>query len=227
MGMKKIGLIGGLSPESTLYYYENFIEMSRERFEPGFYPELMIYSLNFSQFSGHPDGWEGRKDMLISAAKCLRNAGAEVLGITANTPHIVFPQIKEEVDGEWVSIIDAVSDEAHRRGLKSLLLLGTKTTMSMPFYRDALESSGFEVHVPDEENIDRIDGIIRKELMFNDLSSKPYFVDLIESYDVDAVILGCTEIPLVIKEGDVSKDVLDTAKIHMKAILDRATSSSS
>ena len=126
-----------------------------------------------------------------------------------------------------MSIIDAVSDEAHRRGLKRLLLLGTKTTMSMPFYREALESSGFEVHVPDEENIDRIDGIIRKELMFNDLSSKPYFVDLIESCDVDAVILGCTEIPLVIKEGDVSKDVLDTAEIHMNAILDRATSSSS
>jgi len=225
--MKKIGLIGGLSPESTMYYYQSFVEMSRERFEPGFYPELMIYSLNFSEFAGHPDGWEGRKEMLIGAATCLRDAGAEVLGITANTPHIVFPEIREAVPGEWVSIIDAVADEAHRRGLKKLLLLGTKTTMSMPFYREALEEKGFDVQVPDEENMDRIDRIIREELMFYDLSSRPYFIDLIESYDIDAVILGCTEIPLVIKEGDVSADVLDTARIHMKAILDRATSSSS
>ncbi len=223
--MKKIGLIGGLSPESTMYYYKSFVEMSRERFEPGFYPELVIYSLNFSEFVGHPDGWDGRREMLISAAKCLTDAGAEVLGITANTPHIVFPAIKEAVPGEWVSIIDALADEARRRSLKSLLLLGTKTTMSMPFYREALEEKGFDVLVPDEENMDRIDAIIQKELMFDDLSSKPYFVELIESYDADAVILGCTEIPLVIKEGDVSKEVLDTARIHMKAILDRATSS--
>ena len=223
--MKKIGLIGGLSPESTMYYYQSFVEMSRERFEPGFYPELMIYSLNFSEFAGHPDGWEGRKEMLIGAARCLREAGAEVLGITANTPHIVFPEIREAVPAEWVSIIDAVADEAHRRGLKKLLLLGTKTTMSMPFYREALEEKGFDVQVPDEENMDRIDRIIREELMFYDLSSRPYFIDLIESYDIDAVILGCTEIPLVIKEGDVSADVLDTARIHMKAILDSATSS--
>jgi aspartate racemase len=164
--------------------------------------------------------------MLIGAARCLREAGAEVLGITANTPHIVFPQITEAVTGEWVSIIDAVADEAHRRGHRKLLLLGTKTTMSMPFYREALEGKGFSVQVPDEENMDRIDRIIREELMFDNLSSKPYFMELIESYDIDAVILGCTEIPLVIKEGDVSPDVLDTARIHMKAILDRATSPS-
>ena len=220
--MKKIGLIGGLSPESTLYYYRNFIDMSREMFEPPFYPELMIYSLNFKEFSENPDGWEGRKRMLIDAGKSLRRAGAEILGITANTPHIVFPEVSKEVGGEWVSIIDALADEAERRGHESLLLLGTKTTMSMPFYREALERRGFRVSVPDEGDRGRIDEIIKTELMFDDLRSKPYFVELIGSFDVDAVILGCTEIPLVIKEEDVSVDVLDTASIHLRAILEKA-----
>jgi aspartate racemase len=221
--MKKIGLIGGLSPESTLYYYRNFIDTSREIFREGEYPELIIYSLNFREFSENPDGWEGRKKMLVDAGKALRDAGAEILGITANTPHIVFPEVSSEVGGEWVSIIDTLADEAEIRGLSSLLLLGTKTTMSMPFYREALEKRGFEVQVPGEKDRERIDEIIRTELMFENLRSKPYFVELIESYDVDAVILGCTEIPLVIKEGDVSKDVLDTARIHLRAIMQRAT----
>ncbi len=221
--MKKIGLIGGLSPESTMYYYRSFVEMSRERFEPGFYPELMIYSLNFSKFANHPEGWEGRKEMLIDAAMRLKSAGSEVMGITANTPHIVFPEVRDAVDTEWVSIIDAVADEAKRRGLKSLLLLGTKTTMSMPFYREALEKRGFEVMVPDEDEMNEVDKIIREELMFEDLRSKQYLIDLIEKYeDAEVVILGCTEIPLAVKEGGVSKDVLDTARIHMKAIMDAA-----
>ena len=220
--MKKIGLIGGLSPESTLYYYRNFIDMSREMFGLHTYLELIIYSLNFREFSDNEDGWEGRKRMLIDAGKSLRKAGAEILGISANTPHIVFPEVSKEVGGEWVSIIDALADEAERRGHESLLLLGTKTTMGMPFYKEALENRGFRVSVPDEEDRERIDEIIRTELMFENLRSKGYFIELIGSFDVDAVILGCTEIPLVIKEGDVDVDVLDTARIHMRAMMERA-----
>lgn len=222
--MKKIGLIGGLSPESTLYYYESFVKMCRECFEPGFYPDLIIYSLNFREFADHPRGWNGRAEMLSSAAKSLERAGAEIIGITANTPHIVFPRVRDSVSVPMLSIIDAVGAEAGNRGVKKLLLLGTKTTMSMPFYREALENMGFTAVIPTEEEMNEVDRIIRKELMFDNTSGKPYLLSLIEKYSgvSDAVILGCTELPLALKEGDVEIEVLDSAKIHMRALLDTA-----
>lgn len=117
--MKWIGLIGGTTPESTEYYYRKYIEISRELFEPYFFPELVVFSMNFKTFKDNPRGWEGRKEMLIEAAKALERAGAEVIGIAANTPHIVFPDVQEAVNAEMVSIIDAVAEEARRRGLKS------------------------------------------------------------------------------------------------------------
>ncbi len=221
--MKRIGIIGGLSPESTAYYYREFIRVSRELFELGAYPELIVYNLNFREFSKNPKGWDGRKEMLIDAGKRLRKAGAEILGISANTPHIVFPEVEKEVGGKWVSIIDAVGSEAKRMGAKKVLLLGTKTTMTMPFYREALERMGISVEVPGQERIEEIDRIIREELMFEDLRSKGYLVELIESYRVDAVILGCTELPLAIKEGDVSIPVLDSAKIHIREMVKKAS----
>ena len=222
--MKKIGLIGGLSPESTLYYYGSFVKMCRDCFEPGFYPDLMIYSLNFREFADNPDGWDGRKEMLASAAQSLERAGAEIIGITANTPHIVFPHVADSVDVPMLSIIDAVGAEAEKRGTKNLLLLGTKTTMSMPFYREALEKMGFGVVIPTEEEMNEVDRIIREELMFDNLAGRPYLLNRIEKYSgvSDAVILGCTELPLAVKEGDVKTEVLDTANIHMKAILEAA-----
>ena len=218
--MKRIGIIGGLSPASTLYYYRKFIELSRERFEAGFYPEILIYSLNYRDFSENPEGWEGRKKMLIDAGKRLAAGGAEILGISANTPHIVFPEVSSSVGGEWVSIIDSVGSEAERRGLRRLLLLGTKTTMSMPFYREGLEGKGLDVLLPTENEMNEVNRIITEELMFDDLRSREYLIRLIERYpEADGVILGCTEIPLAIKQGDVPVEVLDSADIHMRALL--------
>lgn len=224
--MKKIGIIGGMSPESTLYYYKKFIHVSREKFEPHFYPEFVIYSINFKEFKDNPEGWEGRKRILINAAKALERAGAEVIGISANTPHIVFPEVQKAINVEMVSIIDAVAEEARRRGLKKLLLLGTKTTMSMPFYKEVLKERGFEVVTPNEAEIEEINRIIFEELMFENFKGKSYLVELIERYakemGIEGVILGCTELPLAIKQGDVSVEVLDTAEIHIRALIERA-----
>ncbi len=222
--MKRIGIIGGLSPASTLYYYQKFIELSRERFERGFYPELLIYSLNYRDFSENSEGWEGRKKMLIDAGKRLAAGGANILGISANTPHIVFPEVSSSVGGKWVSIIDSVGHEAERRGLRRLLLLGTKTTMSMPFYREGLEGMGLEVLLPEEKEMNEVNRIITEELMFDDLRSRGYLIHLIERYpEADGVILGCTEIPLAIKKGDVHMAVLDSAEIHLRAMLRAAS----
>lgn len=224
--MKKIGLIGGTTPESTCYYYRNYIRLSREKFGPFTFPELIIYSINFDEFKNNPRGWEGRKEILIKAAKALEKAGAEIIALTANTPHIVFPEVQKAVNVPMVSIIDALIEEMKSRGVKKVLLLGTKTTMTADFYKNALREAGFEVITPNEEEIDEIDRIIFEELAFENLKSKPYLVDLVERYarekGVEGVILGCTELPLAIKQGDVPVEVFDTAEIHMRKLIELA-----
>ncbi|ASJ12604.1 aspartate/glutamate racemase family protein [Thermococcus thioreducens] len=225
--MKRIGIIGGTTPESTCYYYRKYIEISREKFGPFTFPELIIYSINFEEFKNNPRGWEGRKEILIKAAKALERAGAEIISLSANTPHIVFPDVQKAVNVPMVSIIDALIEEMKRRGVKRVLLLGTKTTMTADFYKDALKGAGFDVIVPSEEEIDEINRIIFEELAFENLKSKPYLVDLIEryaeKYGIEGVILGCTELPLAIKQGDVSVEVFDTAAIHMRKLIEIAS----
>ena len=224
--MKKIGLIGGTTPESTCYYYRNYIRLSREKFGPFTFPELIIYSINFEEFKNNPRGWEGRKEILIKAAKALEKAGAEIIALTANTPHIVFPEVQKAVNVPMVSIIEALIEEMKKRDVKKVLLLGTKTTMTADFYKNALREAGFEVITPTEEEIDEIDRIIFEELAFENLKSKPYLVDLVERYakekGVEGVILGCTELPLAIKQGDVPVEVFDTAEIHMRKLIELA-----
>jgi aspartate racemase len=221
--VKRIGIIGGTTPESTCYYYQNYIKISREKFGPFTFPELVVYSINFEEFKSNPRGWEGRTEILVKAAKALERAGAEIIAMSANTPHIVFPQVQKAVSVPMVSIIDALIEEMRRRGVKKVLLLGTKTTMTADFYRNALKEVGFEIVVPNEEEIERVDGIIFNELSFENLKSKPYLIELVEKYarenGIEGVILGCTELPLAIKPGDVSVEVFDTAAIHMRKLI--------
>lgn len=225
--MKKIGLIGGTSPEATCYYYKKYLEISREKFEPYIFPELIIYSINFKEFIHNPRGWEGRKEILINAAKALERAGAEIISLSANTPHIVFPDVQEAVNVPMVSIIDALIEDMNRRGVKRVLLLGTKTTMRAEFYKNALREAGFDVLTPSENEMDELHRIITEELMFENFKSREWVLDLINRYagsaGIEGVILGCTELPLIIKQGDVSIEVFDTVEIHMRKLIEVAS----
>ncbi len=224
--MKRIGLIGGMTPQSTCYYYRKYIEISHEKFGPNVYPELILYSINFKEFLENPLGWEGRKEILIKAAKALERAGAEVIAITANTPHMVFPDVQKAVNVPMVSIIDALIDEMRQRRIKRVLLLGTKTTMTSDFYRSALRRAGFDVIVPAEDEIDEIERIIQEELAFGNLSGKNRIKELIGRYikkGIEGVILGCTELPLAVKPGDVPVEVFDTVDIHMRKLIEIAS----
>ncbi|WP_297535514.1 amino acid racemase [Thermococcus sp.] len=225
--MKRIGLIGGTTPESTCYYYRKYIEISRERFEPNVYPELIIYSINFKEFVDNPRGWEGRKEILINAAKALERAGAEIIALTANTPHIVFPDVQKAINTPMVSIIDALIEEMRRRGVRRVLLLGTKTTMTADFYKNALREAGFEVLTPNAEEIEEVERIIKKELALGNFASRDWIIDLINRYikeeGIEGVILGCTELPLVVRAGDVDAEVFDTVDIHMRKLIDLAS----
>lgn len=221
--VKRIGLIGGTSPESTLYYYRTFIEISRERFERNFYPELVIFSLNFKKFRELPT-WEEKRRYIMEGIRALECSGAEVIGLSANTPHIIFPQLQRESRAKMVSIIDAVAEEAKRRKFSNLLLLGTKITMTSDFYRKGLENHGLDVTVPSEDEIEEINRIIFEELAFGNLASRDYLLSLLERYgnEVDAAILGCTELPIAIREGDVALPLIDSAKAHIKALIEYA-----
>lgn len=225
--MKRIGLIGGTTPESTCYYYRKYLEVSRERFEPNVYPELVLYSINFAEFVNNPRGWDGRREILINAAKALERAGAEIIALTANTPHIVFPDVQRAVNVPMISIIDALIEEMRKRGVRKVLLLGTKTTMTADFYKNALREAGFEVITPDEEGIEEVERIIKEELALGDFRSRDRIIDLInryiKSYGIEGVILGCTELPLIVKPGDVDAEVFDTVDIHMRKLIEVAS----
>ncbi len=221
--MKRIGIIGGTTPESTMYYYRNFVEISRERFEKNFYPEIVIFSLNFKKFRELPD-WKKKKEYIMEGIRALENAGAEIIALSANTPHIIFPELQKESRVKMVSIIDAVAEEAKRGNLRKLLLLGTKITMTSEFYILGLRNHDLEVIVPDSREIEKVDRIIFEELSFGNTKSKGYLVELIESYkgEIDAAILGCTELPIALQDGDTSVPLLDTARIHVNAIINEA-----
>ena len=225
LSMKRIGIVGGTTPESSVYYYRSFIEISRELFENDFYPEMIIFNLNFQKFKGARD-WNAREMYLLEVIRALERAGAEIIALSANTPHIVFDSLSKKSKAKMISIIDALAEEARKRGFRKLLLMGTKTTMTSGFYKEKLEKYGFEVVVP-EEYVDEIDRIIFQELGHGNLKSKNFLIEIVENYkkkyeDLDAAILGCTELPIALKDGDTSIPLLDTAKIHMRKIIEEA-----
>ena len=221
--MKRIGLIGGTSPESTLYYYRGFVELSRKRFDKNFYPEIVIFSLNFKKFRDFAT-WDEKKEYIMEGIRALECSGAGVISLTANTPHIIFDELQRETKVKMVSIVDAVAEEAIGRGFQSVLLLGTKITMTSEFYIQGLRKHGLEVMVPTEEEIEKVNRIIFDELALGDFKSRCELVRLIDSYAdrADAAILGCTELPLALRDGDAKIPLLDSAKIHVKAILEEA-----
>ena len=211
-----IGIVGGLSPEATAYYYRLFIEKSRERFPKYFYPEILIYSLNFKEFvEGNS---EERRNLLFKALKKLDEAGVKVGGIASNTPHLFFEEMKRAVGFELVSIVEAVAEKA---GKGKFLLLGTKKTMESDFYQRAFEKYGGEVVVPEEEDREVVHRVIMEELVLGKFE-KSKLIEVIRKYEsfVDGVVLGCTELPLAISQKDLNVEVFDSAKIHVEKMLD-------
>jgi aspartate racemase len=229
--MLRIGLVGGMTPESTKDYYNLLIEMSRERLEGNLNnPEIIIYSVNLQVMVDHMRGGRPDKvvDWLVDVVEKLRLAGAEIGAMTANTPHVFFGQVSERTTLPLVNIIETTYNRALTIGSRKVLLLGTATTMASDMYPRRFEAGGIEVVVPDEEERNFINGSIENELSVGVVrpGTKTRYVDICKRYmkerDVDTVILGCTEIPMVLKEGDIPLKTLDTLRIHAEAIFERA-----
>jgi aspartate racemase len=226
---KRIGILGGMSPESTVMYYEYITRSYTERFGDYDYPEIIIYSVSFQTYVDWPraERWDLVAEGLSEAARALTAAGADVILIATNTMHIVFDQVAVSIDVPMLSLLDAVGETINGRGMKRVGLLGTSFAMEKPFYREALADKGISVIVPDPGDRELVNDIIYGELVAGDIrdESRRIFVGIIHKLarrGAEGVILGCTEIPLLVSEEDAGMPLFDTTVIHAEAALQYA-----
>jgi aspartate racemase len=223
---RTIGIIGGLSPESTVAYYERITRNYTRQYGNYGYPEILIYSVSLQTYLDWQDDdrWDLVAEGLCQAAQSLEAAGADFIIIATNTMHLLFDQVSRSVRVPMISIIDAVADAIEKQGLTRVGLLGTRFTMSRSFYREALEPRGINVIVPDTNDKAFIDKVIYTELTAGILrkESRGGYLEVIgrlRERGAQGVILGCTEIPLLVKQEDVDIPLIDTMAIHADAAL--------
>ncbi|MCM1125734.1 MAG: amino acid racemase [Lachnospiraceae bacterium] len=226
--MKKLGLVGGMGPESTIPYYHDIVYGVQSRLGTKFFPNLTIESVNVFEvlrLCGEQK-YEELTDYLMKAVDNLVNSGADFVALSANTPHIVFDRMKERAAVPLVSIIEASRDEALRRNMHKVGLLGTIFTMKGEFFKAPFEHSGIEVVVPSAEEMDFVNQKISTELELGIVkrSTLESFQQIIgrmkEEHEVEAVVLGCTELPLILNDAVSPVPCLDTMKIHIKTLID-------
>ena len=219
---KRIGILGGISYESTIKYYELICAKYYETVGDYFYPEIVIFSLNFQKFTNFElEGTPHYIEYILEGIKSLEKAGADFVIMAANSPHAVFTEVEEKSNLPVLSIVEVTAERAKKEGMRTLLLLGIKFTMQSSFYQDVCKKFRITVVVPSHEQQNSIDRIIFNELARGILKeeSRKRIIDIIESYEADGVILGCTELPLLITQKDVKKPLLDTVELHVEAAL--------
>jgi aspartate racemase len=231
--MKRIGILGGMSPESTTLYYEHITRTYTSKFGDYGYPEILIYSVNFQKFVDwqHNGQWAEAARAMAEALERLRGTGADFGLIATNTMHIVFDEVQRAVHMPLLSIIQATAEAVLAAGLRSIGLLGTVFTMSEPFFREGLERSGIKVLVPDSGDQQRINNVIYQELCRGDIwdSSRQMFlenIDRLRRRGAEGIILGCTEIPLLIEPQHCPLPLFNTSLLHAAKALDFALQSS-
>lgn len=226
---KKIGILGGLSPESTVTYYLHIVRRYQELFGDHSYPEIIIYSVSFQSFINWmaQDKWNTITEELINAIRSLGAAGADFAIIATNTMHIVFDKVREKSPIPLISIIEATAEAIKEEGMDTVGLLGTRFTMEKKFYRRELASHGIETLVPDKADRDYINKVVFEELSRSLIraESRNKFLKIIEDLigrGAQGIVLGCTEIPLLVNEQHTSVKLFDTATIHADKALEIA-----
>lgn len=221
--MKKIGILGGISSASTIQYYKTILDMYYENFSDYYYPEILINSLNFQYFTDLENEHKISEytDYIINGINNLQKSGADFVIMAANSPHSVYYNVKDQISLPILSIVDTAAKECSKLKLKKVLLTGIKYTMQNSFYQEGFKSYGIEVSTPSEKHQDQINSIIFDELVLNKIteSTKEHFKKIISLYNVDGIILGCTELPLLLNQEDMDIPLIDTLKLHCKATL--------
>ncbi|MBO4669515.1 MAG: amino acid racemase [Lachnospiraceae bacterium] len=229
--MKKIGLIGGTGPESTLMYYRELNRRIDALTGQKQMPEIVIESVDFRKMWRMVEErrYEELSGYLAQKAENLKNAGAEVISMTAATTHIVYDEVCRKSGVPLVSIPKAVTDEAVAQGIKKVGLLGTIFTMEQAYMKTDLINAGIEVFVPDEEDRKLVAMRILTELELGTVreSTLLEFQNIIkkmqQEHGIEAVILGCTELPLLLNPDNCPVLCLDSVEIHLNDLIRRVT----
>lgn len=230
--MKLLGLIGGMSWENTIDYYKIVNQLVNEQLGGWSSAELLLYSVNFKKILTlqKQDKWKELGVRMIDIAQRLQNSGSKALIICSNTMHKVAHQIEKQISIPLIHVVDATLKEIHKNKIQTIGLLGTKFTMESKFYVNRLKQKGdIEALLPSSGERDFIHKAIYNELAkgkFLD-STKQEFLKIIESLRIkgaEGIILGCTELPLLIKQNDVNIPLFDTLRIHLSEAVEFALS---
>ena len=225
--MKRIGIVGGIGPESTVDYYKLIIGAFHEKQTDLGYPEIIIYSANLSSLMRilEANDWETLTDWLLEKVVALHKAGAEFAVIGSNTPHIVFDKVSSRSPIPMLSIIEETRKKAQSLGFKKLGLLGTRFTMESDFFKKPFGDNEMAVVVPEKEDQELIHhrlfseielGIIKDSTREELLSIVKKMID---RHSIDALILGCTELPLILNKDEFGIPFLNTTAIHAESIV--------
>jgi aspartate racemase len=228
--MKTIGLIGGMSWESSLEYYRVINEVVKEKLGGLHSAKCLMVSVDFAEIEQmqHEGRWGDAAKVLVKAAQDLEKGGADFLVLCTNTMHLSAPEIIRNVTIPFLHIADATAEKIKQDGYKKIGLLGTKFTMEQDFYKGRLtDRYGLEVLIPDEEQRDLVHQVIYNELCLGRIepSSRQQYIKIIESLKArgaEAVILGCTEIELLVKQSDSPLKVYPTTTIHAISAVEAA-----
>ncbi len=227
--MKKLGLVGGMGPESTIPYYHDIVYGVQNKIGENFFPNLTIESINVFDVLRlcNEQKYDELTDYLMTAINTLIKSGADFVALSANTPHIVFDRLKEQSTVPLVSIVEVTRDEAIRLNKRKLGLLGTIFTMTGDFFKKPFYDSNIEIITPTTEEMEYINckisselelGIVKKDTLqgFQKIIKR-----MMEDDDIEAIILGCTELPLLLNDEVSPVPCLDTMKIHIQHLIDR------
>lgn len=220
--MKTLGLIGGTSWHSTAEYYQQINRLVNDHFGNNTNPPLLLFNLNQALIHQYQkeDNWLAIANELIEAGERLQRGGAEAIIFCANTPHKVFSEVESALEVPLLHIADAMAEEIKRHGLKKACFIGTRFSMEHDFIMGRYRQHGIEVLSPTQsEVILEIHRIIHQELCYGNVipSSKEYLINLIEGMvdkGAEAVVLGCTEFPIIVKQEDLNIPILDTVQVH-------------
>lgn len=222
--MKKIGLVGGMSWVSTVDYYKFINEGVNLKLGGLNFAECAIYSLNFGDIQAK--SWDNSFELLRNACESLKMGGVDGIGLCANTAHLFADRLQDEIKLPIIHIGIETAKAIRKEGFKKAGLLGTKFTMEMDFYRKKLQEHGLEVLIPEkQETRDYIQYTVKEELGvgFVNPETKAKYISIVNelaAHGAECIVLGCTEIPMLINQEDVTIPIFDTTKIHSQAIVE-------
>ncbi|WP_207423894.1 aspartate/glutamate racemase family protein [Desertivirga brevis] len=225
--MRKIGLVGGISWVSTMDYYRYINEGVNLKLGGLNFAQCVIYSLNFGEIQAR--SWDQSFDLLLNACESLKKSRVDGIALCANTAHLFADRLQGIIELPIIHIVDATAQAIASKGFKRIGLLGTKFTMEMDFYRTQLGKHDLEVLIPDKQEVrDYIQHTVKEELGkgFINPDTKTNYITIVNDLvnrGAECIVLGCTEIPMLINQADFAIPVFDTTKIHAQAIVEYIT----